>query len=190
MWPQEKVKITLGYENFSAWVADPTKPFWDKNVYSVKPEYLYGSKFSGVTEEEKNPNEGQESEDFTEPVQPSEPDTPTDPDTPDTDEDQDAIVLWEGNLVYTNEVELPINDALPALRAADPTSSSKILYYITINNPSDWNIYVQNVSLGHWNTNPESSMVVEGVFYDWMKYDNNLKVKGKNITLTKITLKK
>lgn len=33
-------------------------------------------------------------------------------------------------------------------------------------------------------------MVVEGVFYDWMKYDNNLKVKGKNITLTKITLKK
>ena len=33
-------------------------------------------------------------------------------------------------------------------------------------------------------------MVVEGVFYDWMKNDNGLKVKGKNITLTKITLKK
>lgn len=196
MWPQEKVKITLGYENFSAWVADPTKPFWDKNVYSVKPEYLYGSKFSGVTEDEKNPNEGQESEDFTEPVQPSEPEqpedpeTPTDPDTPDTDEDQDAIVLWEGNLVFSNPAEIPINDALPALRAADPTSSSKILYYITINNPSDWYVDVQGVTLGYWSNIQESSMVAEGVFYDWMKYDNGLKVRGNSITLTKITLKK
>ena len=93
-------------------------------------------------------------------------------------------------MVYTNEVEIPINEALPALREANPNSSSKILYYIIINNPSDWNIYVQQISLGHWSNINETSIVVEGVFFDWMKNDNSLKVKGKNITLTKIALKK
>lgn len=95
-------------------------------------------------------------------------------------------VIW----FFSNPAEIPINDALPALRAADPTSSSKILYYITINNPSDWYVDVQGVTLGYWSNIQESSMVAEGVFYDWMKYDNGLKVRGNSITLTKITLKK
>ena len=197
MWPQEKVKITLGYENFSAWVADPTKPFWDKNVYSVKPEYLYGSKFSGVTEEEKNPNEGQESEDFTEPVQPSEPEqpeepeTPTDPDTPGTDEDADEIVLWEGNQEFTNWLWKAMKEPIPILQANSPTASSKILYYIIINNPSVWAFNVTGVSIGPWNS-PSDISVVEGDFDENMLniYGNGIYVQGNNITLTKITLKK
>lgn len=203
MWPQEKVKITLGYENFSAWVADPTKSFWDKNVYSVKPEYLYGSKFSGVTEDEKNPNEGQESEDFTEPVQPSEPeqpeepvqpsepDTPTDPDTPGTDEDADEIVLWEGNQEFTNWLWTAMKETIPILQANSPTASSKILYYIIINNPSDWAFNVTGVSIGPWNS-PSDISVVEGDFNEDMLYiyGNGIWVQGNNITLTKITLKK
>lgn len=197
MWPQEKVKITLGYENFSAWVADPTKPFWDKNVYSVKPEYLYGSKFSGVTEDEKNPNEGQESEDFTEPVQPSEPEqpeepeTPTDPDTPGTDEDAEEIVLWEGNQEFKNWLWTAMKETIPILQANSPTASSKILYYIIINNPSDWAFNVTGVSIGSWNS-PSDISVVEGDFDENMLniYGNGIYVQGNNITLTKITLKK